>query len=37
MDFGLCQRESMINYVKGYEENVMNHWPSKYMRLEKAQ
>ena len=24
-------------YVKGYEENVMNHWPSKYMRLEKAQ
>ena len=22
-------------YVKGYEENVMNHWPSKYIRIEK--
>ncbi|MDO4643873.1 MAG: peptide ABC transporter substrate-binding protein [Cardiobacteriaceae bacterium] len=22
-------------YVKGYEENVMNHWPSKYIHLEK--
>ena len=24
-------------YVKGYEENVMNHWPSKYIRIEKEQ
>ena len=22
-------------YVKGYEANVMNHWPSKYIRIEK--